>query len=1129
MASEKKAFSTDGLDLDSEEKLIQGYGYALNVNIGTSDDKNRGAVENSKGNRLVSVDLPGGTNTVIGVFDDKVGGSVIYFVFNSALQNRIYRFFINTEEVTEVARGQYLNFDKNFLINSIALDGDLLVWTDGNDYQKKINLQKSYINNLLQVKLYVEYSPDIVTKYTLKIDLPSGANIINNVVFTVPSVPYTLDQLTTGITAGINALAQSPGNFIAVDHGAYVALEMTIAGYYDVEFTSNGATKAMAVYNNTYQLPYLASYTDYLKAPPRFPPIATFVNDASFKEQSQIEKNVFEFRTRYIYDDGEISTLSPASKLAVNQGTGQFPFRDNNEYYINVDYSDEKLTSSRELNIITGIDLFVRLGNEGPWKKVRTISISEMFGSNAVFQFFNNEEYEVIADNDANKNFDALPLLSDAIEIMNNYTFLDAKLEGYDTVPTDVGMSLTVNNDLGTASVQRGSFFHRPAFVKYGLVYFDRGNRSNTVSREPVMDLQIPGYTDDLDLLDYVEAGTPSVRQGTVEVNWEVRHLPPVWATHWAWVRTLDSMHNDYFQSTIKGGVQYKKSDKTDTTFGSADASFIEIKFTGWIEFNDFYPEGNMGWSFSQGDKMRILKGNSDVWVSNVFITDIAEQIDDTTFLIVNTTEMNDSAFALGNEWLVEFYTPGKAVENDLYYEIGEFYEVISPHTDFRYHAGNSQNQNPLDPINTPAKGVITNGDNYRITAKDFGTPETSSKVTSTGLGRTIDSPRASQEFAQLLDSYDVGRINVYAPEAGQEFRGNSVRFSRKRFPGTGINGFSSFDGGSIYDRMSKDFGNIKFLKRIDNILLCLCEREAVSLYIEEALLTDNAGNSQVTKSTSVIGNHRVLFGGYGTENPESFVRHKSRGYWFSSTMGEYVRYGGDGLTSLSANFASSYFKKKGQLIRKYGGRVFSTFDQFHDKLIVAFQEITEPLPPDVPGQPSPGDSVIAVAETISYDDYSKKRWTSFWSYLPDQLGMADTKIVSFKNGQLWIHDSDIRNNFYGVQYTSQIEAIMNQTLDTVKVYQAIGINGSKLWVPIQILTPEGQKSSLIAEDFELREGKWYSAILCDENTPNVNNPITQGDAMRSTILRVMLENADTEQAVLVLIDVESVQSSLNL
>lgn len=147
---------------------------------------------------------------------------------------------------------------------------------------------------------------------------------------------------------------------------------------------------------------------------------------------------------------------------------------------------------------------------------------------------------------------------------------------------------------------------------------------------------------------------------------------------------------------------------------------------------------------------------------------------------------------------------------------------------------------------------------------------------------------------------------------------------------------------------------------------------------------------------------------------------------------------------------------------------------------------------------------------TIAFSEY-KKRWVTFYSYLPDYMLSNNISLVSFKNGQLYTHNTNgLYNNFYNNQYSSIVELLSNVEPSSIKFYNNIYTESSS---PFSMLARNqfGQETSLIVDDFVDDEGVWKAALLRDVNTPNVTNPLFEGDEMRCHSMVVRLENIDTE------------------
>jgi hypothetical protein len=149
--------------------------------------------------------------------------------------------------------------------------------------------------------------------------------------------------------------------------------------------------------------------------------------------------------------------------------------------------------------------------------------------------------------------------------------------------------------------------------------------------------------------------------------------------------------------------------------------------------------------------------------------------------------------------------------------------------------------------------------------------------------------------------------------------------------------------------------------------------------------------------------------------------------------------------------------------------------------------------------------------ETIAFSE-SDNRWADFYSFIPDFMVEANIGIITFKDGQLYIHNTnDVYNNFYGEQFTSKIQIPSNAAPSNIKFYTNISQESTSPFAVIEATNHNGQKTSLLVTDFEDVESVWKAAFLMDENTPNIANPLIEGDVMRGNSMMVTLENTDTD------------------
>jgi hypothetical protein len=118
----------------------------------------------------------------------------------------------------------------------------------------------------------------------------------------------------------------------------------------------------------------------------------------------------------------------------------------------------------------------------------------------------------------------------------------------------------------------------------------------------------------------------------------------------------------------------------------------------------------------------------------------------------------------------------------------------------------------------------------------------------------------------------------------------------------------------------------------------------------------------------------------------------------------------------------------------------------------------------------------------------------------------------------VWAHDQDGRtNNFFGVQYDSMINLVLNVRQGQVRIFNNIGIMSETVWSAELIYTSEGQLSALAKENFRLRDGIYSAAIMRDILTPQDalpdplnNKPIIHGTKLTGVWIGMILRNDET-------------------
>jgi len=138
------------------------------------------------------------------------------------------------------------------------------------------------------------------------------------------------------------------------------------------------------------------------------------------------------------------------------------------------------------------------------------------------------------------------------------------------------------------------------------------------------------------------------------------------------------------------------------------------------------------------------------------------------------------------------------------------------------------------------------------------------------------------------------------------------------------------------------------------------------------------------------------------------------------------------------------------------------------------------------------------VDKTLTFDE-KVKGWTSFHSFFPDYMIGMNNKFFTFKNGELWQHHSDNvpKNNFYGVQYDSFIDVMVNDSPSEIKELQAISLEGNQTWsAVVQAFisnSDDYMEGSVTAAEFVKKEGIWYAYARRNESDIAFDSKSTYG------------------------------------
>lgn len=120
---------------------------------------------------------------------------------------------------------------------------------------------------------------------------------------------------------------------------------------------------------------------------------------------------------------------------------------------------------------------------------------------------------------------------------------------------------------------------------------------------------------------------------------------------------------------------------------------------------------------------------------------------------------------------------------------------------------------------------------------------------------------------------------------------------------------------------------------------------------------------------------------------------------------------------------------------------------------------------------------------TLTYSEEAKG-FPSFYSYNPDWMIGMNNYFYTFYQGNLYRHNvNEVRNNFYGTQYTSTLKSVLNDVPLENKLFKTLAFEGDNKWE--SYLITDIQDSGYIDRDWlEKKEQTWYGFVRNTGETP---------------------------------------------
>ena len=414
-----------------------------------------------------------------------------------------------------------------------------------------------------------------------------------------------------------------------------------------------------------------------------------------------------------------------------------------------------------------------------------------------------------------------------------------------------------------------------------------------------------------------------------------------------------------------------------------------------------------------------------------------------------------------------------------------------------------------------------SNLDLYWETAKTYDVAADHGKVNAIQWSNCITtveptSKKVYLESTKLLDKFNTVEIakgvRVTTPEAryAQERRKAGIVFSGLYNSKTGVNELNQFNMSlNPTKELEPTYGGIQKMFALDTNLLALTEDKIFRILADKDALFNADEGVNVTATNLVLGQAMVYQGNHGiSTHPESFAYFRNNVYFTDAKRGDVIQLtpANGQMFPISSRGMSNFFRDRigtaSKLIGCYNGasKAYILSMQGYDPNNLAIG--TETIPNET--------SNVTVGYSLKTEG-----WTSRYSYIPESGVTLNNKFYTFKNGQVYLHNSDTaaRNNFYGVQYNSEVQLIFNDNPTFVSDWLTLNYEGSPGWEAVEIKADQDDGVitgvRILDDVWFLKEGKYHGAIvglqpvyIVDPNgTPDANGfyPLIQDGSNTQT------------------------------
>jgi hypothetical protein len=1076
-----------GMNKDLDPRFLQPGEYldAQNIMLSNYREGRAGGVTNFPGiNQRVAL------STTLGIFKDELNDQLYIFEYVSAGSMRIRTYNMITGSVTTLLDTSVLPWTSSTIIKSARVIEGILVWTDGDNeigmFNTNFTYPTPYVAEMFTLAQVVpQNKPGVTTSH----DSSYGYNNILGKFFQF-KIRFIFETGHKSVFSPISEVAYSYDDYASPDIVAALttqvnSIELTLDGTGASELVekieiaarsgNNGDFFSIATIdaNATFQGGGTQSYTFYNES--LYDPIALDESNQIYDDVPRTAQTLEIADNRVVV--GDILTgydkIDMDYSLAVSYGNlddegGLWNTNDSTYLALSGSYTPRTpLSSSSALttfiqHFIPGYspvagDVITVAGVDIPSGTYDTYihpfgSLSYTIASGDtwadVFGHITNSGAPYFAPTFynwyASQGHSAIYLAIDDINTNNTGSPL------YEGQP--------VGNDMYQISLTRGSHqktFKSGAWYNVGFQYFDKYGRTNGTQIKDGARVYIPTLGErSLTPGSYTNAGA-----ATIDVT--IAHSPPSWAAYYKIVYSRANVNEFTLQTTVLGTTQDGSNTLLDI---SAIGSWNESK------------GGNLGYIWEKGDRVKILtydQGGTIYtdWADNLIDAEIINDDSTGNYSILIPTPSGVSYSNLEGA-LIEIYRPSKELDatDSVFTEASPSYPITGG-----YHMGDTNQTAVVDAV------VEITGDAYLKTREDYPYGSTPNYASITFEGYDISDFRESQH-------YDKGRPTaIINQEQSQKI--STLMYSEFIIPNTDINNLNRFYPDVNYEEYERQFGKIKLIYGEADHLLMIQEDRVSKVYLNRQMMYDGRGSGTLVGTQQKVLSQSVPYSGtYGIHDWRTFQAKGNRRYWLDAARGVVVRLSNNGIEEISRYGMRGWFAEQCyDLVNSSNTVVRSVYDVQNDMYLLHLD----------------GENT-----TVVFDEKTNA-WVSFVDFITaEHSAYLNNKSFVVESGDLYeMNDYTNKNN--GSQ-ASYIKFACNAEPAELKNFLAIHLDSSHaLDVTITTEAIDGgtdQSSTLDRTlDFTKREQEWHASFLRDANTPNVSNPLLEGDTLKGKHAEITL------------------------